>query len=69
VELKELSQLKITLASFGFGFVEFMDAQVMEEWYSNGFSDPSFIQSAASVLVTTMSPQIHPSGFRIPTSL
>jgi RNA-binding protein 5/10 len=29
------------------------------------FSDPSFIQSAASVLAATMSPQIHPSGFRI----
>jgi RNA-binding protein 5/10 len=53
------------LASFGFAFVEFIDAQVMEEWYSNGFSDPSFLQSAASVLATTMSPQIHPSGFRI----
>jgi RNA-binding protein 5/10 len=36
-----------------------------EDWYSNGFSDPSFIQSAASVLATTMSPQIYSSGFRI----
>jgi RNA-binding protein 5/10 len=29
------------------------------------FSHPSFIQSAASVLAATMSPQIHLSGFRI----
>ncbi|KAF9002035.1 hypothetical protein BDQ17DRAFT_1426312 [Cyathus striatus] len=39
---------KITMASFGFAFVEFIDAQ-----------------SAASVLAATMSPQIHPEGFRI----
>ncbi|OJA14940.1 hypothetical protein AZE42_09376 [Rhizopogon vesiculosus] len=39
---------RVTLASFGFAFVEFIDAQ-----------------SAASVLAATMSPQIHPSGFRI----
>ncbi|EGO21762.1 hypothetical protein SERLADRAFT_474611 [Serpula lacrymans var. lacrymans S7.9] len=39
---------KVTLASFGFTFVEFVD-----------------IQSASAVLAATMSPQIHPSGFRI----
>ncbi|KAG2115341.1 uncharacterized protein F5147DRAFT_676957 [Suillus discolor] len=39
---------RVTLASFGFAFVEFVDNQ-----------------SAASVLATSMSPQIHPSGFRI----
>ncbi|KAG1756233.1 uncharacterized protein EDB91DRAFT_1091342 [Suillus paluster] len=39
---------RVTLASFGFAFVEFIDNQ-----------------SAASVLATSMSPQIHPSGFRI----
>lgn len=39
---------KVTMASFGFAFVEFVD-----------------VQSAAVVLAATMSPQIHPSGFRI----
>ncbi|KAJ7046521.1 hypothetical protein C8F04DRAFT_1060772 [Mycena alexandri] len=39
---------KVTMASFGFAFVEFVDPQ-----------------SAAAVLGATMSPQIHPSGFRI----
>jgi len=39
---------KVTMASFGFAFVEFVD-----------------VQSAAAVLAATMSPQIHPSGFRI----
>ncbi|KAJ7285587.1 hypothetical protein C8J57DRAFT_1285256 [Mycena rebaudengoi] len=39
---------KVTMASFGFAFVEFVDPQ-----------------SAAAVLAATMSPHIHPSGFRI----
>ncbi|KAJ7349444.1 hypothetical protein DFH08DRAFT_959593 [Mycena albidolilacea] len=39
---------KVTMASFGFAFVEFVD-----------------IQSASVVLAATMSPQVHPSGFRI----
>ncbi|KXN87742.1 RNA-binding protein 5-A [Leucoagaricus sp. SymC.cos] len=39
---------KVTMASFGFAFVEFID-----------------IQSASAVLAATMSPQIHPNGFRI----
>ncbi|KAF8892694.1 hypothetical protein BD779DRAFT_1510429 [Infundibulicybe gibba] len=39
---------KVTMASFGFTFVEFID-----------------VQSASAVLAATMSPQIHPSGFRI----
>ncbi|KAH7930906.1 hypothetical protein BV22DRAFT_1078286 [Leucogyrophana mollusca] len=39
---------KVTMASFGFAFVEFVD-----------------VQSASTVLGNSMSPQIHPSGFRI----
>jgi RNA recognition motif-containing protein len=39
---------KVTMASFGFAFVEFIDTT-----------------SAAAVLAATMSPQIHPAGFRI----
>ncbi|CAL1703724.1 unnamed protein product [Somion occarium] len=39
---------KVTMASWGFAFVEFVD-----------------VASAAAVLGATMSPQIHPSGFRI----
>ncbi|KAF9533342.1 hypothetical protein CPB83DRAFT_757713 [Crepidotus variabilis] len=39
---------KVTMASFGFAFVEFVD-----------------VQFASEVLGATMSPQIHPSGFRI----
>ncbi|KAF9066852.1 hypothetical protein BDP27DRAFT_979484 [Rhodocollybia butyracea] len=39
---------KVTMASFGFAFVEFTDTT-----------------SASSVLAATMSPQIHPAGFRI----
>lgn len=39
---------KVTMASFGFAFVEFVD-----------------VESAATVLAATMSPQVHPSGFRI----
>ncbi|KAJ7273454.1 hypothetical protein B0H12DRAFT_1176635 [Mycena haematopus] len=39
---------KVTMASFGFAFVEFVD-----------------VQSASVVLAATMSPQVHPSGFRI----
>ncbi|TFK26403.1 hypothetical protein FA15DRAFT_755080 [Coprinopsis marcescibilis] len=39
---------KVTMASFGFAFVEFVD-----------------VQSASAVLAATMSPQIHPNGFRI----
>ncbi|KAJ4488244.1 hypothetical protein J3R30DRAFT_3434521 [Lentinula aciculospora] len=39
---------KVTMASFGFAFVEFVDTS-----------------SASAVLASTMSPQIHPAGFRI----
>ncbi|KAK2460530.1 hypothetical protein APHAL10511_007000 [Amanita phalloides] len=39
---------KVTMASYGFAFVEFVD-----------------VQSAAAVLAATMSPQLHPNGFRI----
>ncbi|KAJ3990048.1 hypothetical protein F5890DRAFT_1561312 [Lentinula detonsa] len=39
---------KVTMASFGFAFVEFIDTP-----------------SASAVLAATMSPQIHPAGFRI----
>ncbi|KAL6307896.1 hypothetical protein BKA93DRAFT_766391 [Sparassis latifolia] len=39
---------KVTMASWGFAFVEFVD-----------------VQSASAVLGVTMSPEIHPSGFRI----
>ncbi|XP_006458414.1 hypothetical protein AGABI2DRAFT_190699 [Agaricus bisporus var. bisporus H97] len=39
---------KVTMASFGFAFVEFID-----------------VQSASAVLAATMSPQVHPNGFRI----
>ncbi|KAF8168722.1 hypothetical protein BJ912DRAFT_1001311 [Pholiota molesta] len=39
---------KVTMASFGFAFVEFVD-----------------VQSASAVLAATMSPTLHPSGFRI----
>ncbi|KAH9921052.1 uncharacterized protein B0H18DRAFT_1022520 [Fomitopsis serialis] len=39
---------KVTMASWGFAFVEFVD-----------------VQSASTVLGLTMSPQIHPNGFRI----
>ncbi|KAG6829670.1 hypothetical protein H0H92_003914 [Tricholoma furcatifolium] len=39
---------KVTMASFGFAFVEFVD-----------------VASASAVLAATMSPAIHPAGFRI----
>ncbi|KIL69519.1 hypothetical protein M378DRAFT_189961 [Amanita muscaria Koide BX008] len=39
---------KVTMASYGFAFVEFVD-----------------VQSASAVLAATMSPQLHPNGFRI----
>ncbi|KAI0350105.1 hypothetical protein OH77DRAFT_1507171 [Trametes cingulata] len=39
---------KVTTASWGFAFVEFID-----------------VQSASAVLAATMSPQLHPNGFRI----
>lgn len=39
---------KVTMASFGFAFVEFVD-----------------VQTASTILAATMSPQLHPSGFRI----
>ncbi|KAI8998970.1 hypothetical protein BD414DRAFT_139782 [Trametes punicea] len=39
---------KVTTASWGFAFVEFVD-----------------VQSASAVLAATMSPQLHPNGFRI----
>ncbi|KAG6833193.1 hypothetical protein H0H87_010256 [Tephrocybe sp. NHM501043] len=39
---------KVTMASFGFAFVEFID-----------------VASASAVLAATMSPTIHPAGFRI----
>ncbi|KAI0060898.1 hypothetical protein BV25DRAFT_913931 [Artomyces pyxidatus] len=39
---------KVTMASWGFAFVEFVD-----------------VQAASAALAATMSPQIHPNGFRI----
>ncbi|KZT28608.1 hypothetical protein NEOLEDRAFT_1175903 [Neolentinus lepideus HHB14362 ss-1] len=39
---------RVTLASWGFAFVEFVD-----------------VQSASAVLAATMSPQLHPNGFRM----
>ncbi|KAL0947211.1 hypothetical protein HGRIS_013329 [Hohenbuehelia grisea] len=39
---------KVTMASYGVAFVEFVD-----------------VESAARVLAATMSPQVHPNGFRI----
>lgn len=56
---------KITMASFGFAFVEFIDTQVGR--YQNPICSTltSLHQSAASVLAATMSPKTHPTGFRI----
>ncbi|KDQ59414.1 hypothetical protein JAAARDRAFT_56428 [Jaapia argillacea MUCL 33604] len=48
--MKRITLIKdrVTMASWGFAFVEFVD-----------------VQSAAAVLAASMSPQIHPNGFRI----
>lgn len=56
-----------TLASWGFAFVEFVDAQVRFGGclWRDSKQITIFIQSAASVLGATMSPQLHPNGFRI----
>ncbi|KAJ8585118.1 hypothetical protein M405DRAFT_853780 [Rhizopogon salebrosus TDB-379] len=48
---------RVTLASFGLHLLSLLTLRKCEE--------ECFIQSAASVLAATMSPQIHPSGFRI----
>jgi len=58
---------KVTMASFGFAFVEFVDVQVMSPYYYLCFFCHSqiAIQSASTVLANSMSPQIHPNGFRI----
>ena len=62
---------KTTLASWGFAFVEFVDVQVLSSLpvvLPHAFlilqSFPS-LQAASAVLAATMSPQIHPNGFRI----
>ncbi|KAI0033268.1 hypothetical protein K488DRAFT_85104 [Vararia minispora EC-137] len=60
---------KTTLASWGFAFVEFIDTQV-PSLLSHPLTmlDASSylpIKSASAVLAATMSPQIHPNGFRI----
>lgn len=56
---------KVTMASFGFTFVEFVDIEVSISIRSpSGASDVS-IQSASAVLANTMSAKIHPNGFRI----
>ena len=55
---------KVTMASFGFAFVEFVDIQVFITLLGK-FKAQVLSQSAAAVLAATMSPQIHPSGFRI----
>lgn len=57
---------KVTMASWGFAFVEFVDVQVslrLSLLMRAGFT--LLRQSAAAVLGATMSSQIHPSGFRI----
>jgi RNA-binding protein 5/10 len=61
---------KQTLASLGFAFVEFVDVQVcchfsMPYIHSNHGDQKNNAQSAGATLAATMSPQIHPSGFRI----
>ena len=57
---------KVTMASYGFAFVEFVDIQV--PWplscRANAFLN-IIMQSASAVLAATMSSQIHPNGFRI----
>ena len=56
---------KVTLASWGFAFVEFVDVQVSTHHPSSLTLFTLFRQSASAVLGATMSPQIHPAGFRI----
>lgn len=55
---------KITMASFGFAFVEFVDVQVYDS-ISISYMALTVVQSASAVLAATMSSQIHPNGFRI----
>lgn len=58
---------KVTMASWGFAFVEFVDVQVSYIYPSCGSKSPEALvwQAASAVLAATMSPQIHPNGFRI----
>ena len=62
---------KTTLASWGFAFVEFVDVQVLSSLplvLPHAFlilQSFSSLQAASAVLAATMSPQIHPNGFRI----
>lgn len=56
---------KVTMASFGFAFVEFIDIQVPFHCCLTPDSTLIGMQSASAVLAATMSPQIHPNGFRI----
>lgn len=56
---------RATMTSFGFAFAEFVDIPASlsyHPWHAEN-SAPS--QSAAAVLAATMSPTIHPAGFRI----
>ena len=55
---------KVTMASFGFSFVEFVDTQVLYI-LASGFSHLFWFQCASMALAAIMSPQIHPSGFCI----
>lgn len=56
---------KATMASWGYAFVEFIDAQVCSAKNKCATVDTNMIQAASLVLAATMSPQIHPNGFRI----
>jgi len=57
---------KVTMASFGFAFVEFVDVQVRNLLKKIAIGPKySLLQTASTVLGATMSPQLHPSGFRI----
>lgn len=55
---------RVTMASFGFAFVEFIDAAV-GLLVSHNSDAHHGLQSASIVLAATMSSQLHPSGFRI----
>jgi RNA-binding protein 5/10 len=57
---------KVTMASFGFTFVEFVDIPVaIVLCHVDASPDHCPSQSASAVLAATMSATIHPSGFRI----
>lgn len=57
---------KLTMASWGFAFVEFIDVRVGLSWGGNMTDAYCFYaQSASAVLAATMSSSLHPNGFRI----